>query len=87
MSLDFETGLELIQKAKKERRDERLFQQWVAQLPTMALNGHPISFEDYRDEVTGANIDIRPVSAILAELDEIEKEFAKGGSDNGNGNI
>lgn len=74
-SLDLETGLELILKAKQEERDRRIFEQWVAQLPFMAFVEQPMSFEDYRDMVTGANIDTRPTSEILAELDEIEKEF------------
>ena len=75
MSLDLETALRLILKAKEEERDERIFRQWVAQLPLMAMSGEPISFEDYRDRVTGANIDIRPTAEILAELDDVERKF------------
>lgn len=69
------TGLELILKAKEQEREDRIFQQWVAQLPTMALAGKPVSFSDYKDKVTGANIDRRPVAAIEAEIEEIEKSF------------
>lgn len=75
MSLDLETALRLIIKAKEEERDERIFRQWVAQLPLMAMSGEPISFEDYRDRVTGANIDLRPTAEILAELDDVERKF------------
>lgn len=75
MSLDLETALRLIIKAKEEERDERIFRQWVAQLPLMAMSGEPISFEDYRDRVTGANIDLRPTAEIMAELDDVERKF------------
>ena len=75
MSLDLETALRLIIKAKEEERDERIFRQWVAQLPLMAMSGETISFEDYRNRVTGANIDFRPTAEIMAELDDVERKF------------
>lgn len=64
-------------------RDDRIFQQWVAQLPVMAYSGKPISFADYKDRVTGANIDRRSTAEILAELDDIERELQEGGGANG----
>lgn len=83
MALDLEDGLQLIRKAQEKERDERIFQQWVAQLPIMAMGDTVVSFDDYRDRVTGANIDLRPTATILAELDEVEKQFKGGGTDNG----
>ena len=83
MQLDALTGLELILKAKTEERDARIFQQWVAQLPVMAMTGKSVSFAEYKDRVTGANIDTRPTSEILAELDELEKELSGGGDTDG----
>lgn len=75
MSLDLEMGLRLIRTAREKEREERIFQQWVVQLPIMAVGDAVISFEDYRDRVTGANIDTRPAADILAELDAVEREF------------
>lgn len=83
LQTDALTGLSLILKAKEQERDDRLFQQWVAQLPMMAFAGKPVSFADYKDRVTGANIDLRPVAEIEAELDEIEKELQRGGDADG----
>lgn len=71
-------GLPLIIKAMEKDRDERLFQQWVAQLPVMAISGKPVSFADYKDRATGANIDRRTAAEILAEIDEIERELNGG---------
>ena len=59
--------------------EERLFQQWVVQLPVMAYSGQYVSFADYKDRATGANIDRRSAAEILAELDEVERELQKGG--------
>lgn len=78
---DLETGLELIDKAKEKERDDRIFQQWSAQLPVMAITGQAISFADYKDRITGANIDLRPVAEIMREMDDVERELQEVGSD------
>lgn len=70
-------------KALEKDRDDRIFQQWVVQLPVMAYSGKPISFADYRDKVTGANIDRRSTAEILAELDDLERELQEGGGTDG----
>lgn len=62
----------------EKSREEQLFQQWVAQLPWMDKDTY-VSFADYKDRVTGANIDRRSVAEIMAELDEVERELQKGG--------
>ena len=78
MQTDIQTGLSLIFKAMEKTREERLFQQWVVQLPWMGKENF-VSFADYKDRVTGANIDRRSVAEIMAELDEVERELQKGG--------
>lgn len=74
---DIETGLQLCQKAIEKERDDRIFLQWIAQLPAMALAGKTMSLQEYKDQVTGVGIDMRPTSEILTELDEIEKSFGE----------
>ena len=81
LQLDVNAGLELIAKAMEKEREDRIFQQWVAQLPVMAFNGKSVSFADYKDRVTGANIDRRTTAEILRDLDEVEAELQKGGAD------
>lgn len=34
-----------------------------------------MSFEDYYDQATGANIDLRPAKEILAEVEEVRREI------------
>lgn len=66
-------------KAKEKEREERIFQQWVAQLPYMDKQTF-ISFEDYKNKLTGSNIDRRSVAEIEAELAEVEQRLQEGGS-------
>lgn len=59
-------------------REDRIFQQWVVQLPWMDPE-NAISFRDYKDRVTGANIDRRSVAEIEADLAEVEAQLQRGG--------
>lgn len=78
LQFDANTGAPLILKALEQEREERIFQQWTAQLSIMAYSGKYVSYADYKDRVTGANIDRRPTAEILAELDEVERELNGG---------
>ncbi len=83
MQSDADIGVELIAKALEKEHEDRIFMQWVAQLPVMAYTGKPVSFSEYKDRITGANIDRRPVAAIEAELAAVEKALQKGGEPDG----
>lgn len=87
MQMDADIGLELIGKAFEQERDERLHRQWTAQLPIMAYTGKNISFAEYRDRVTGANIDRRSVAEIQKEIDEAMRELRKEAHTDGDGNL
>lgn len=83
LQMDADIGAPLILKAMDQEREERIFQQWVAQLPIMAYTGVNVSFADYKDRVTGANIDRRSTAELLAELDDVERELQERGDANG----
>lgn len=76
LALDVASGIALIAKARERERDERFYRQWLAQLPFMGEDNF-IAFDEYRDRLTGANIDTRPTAVILAEMEAVEKEFRK----------
>ena len=78
LQLDADTGCALILKAQEQERDDRFFQQWVVQLPLMGRDNF-VSFADYKDNLTGANIDRRSTVEILAELEGVERELQGGG--------
>ena len=87
MQMDADDGLLLIQKALEQERDARIFQQWTAQLPIMAYTGKNISFAEYRDRLTGANIDRRSVAEIQKEIDEAMRELRKEVPSDGDGDL
>ena len=62
-----------MQKAREKETEERLFNQWVVQLPHMEENY--ISFEDYKERAYGRNIDKRSNDEILEEVAQIELEL------------
>jgi hypothetical protein len=51
----------------------------VAQLPYMDKKSF-VSFEDYKNKLTGANIDTRSVAEIEADLAEAERQLQRGGN-------
>lgn len=75
MGLDFDDAVDFIVLAKNKELEERLFMQWVVQLPWMSSDDDSlISFEDYRDRLTGKSICTKSRAEILAECLEIEAE-------------
>lgn len=74
MQMEIELAAKIIDKAKEKEQENRYFIQWAVQLPNMTKETY-ISFEDYVDKVTGRNIDTRPISECMAEIEEIKKKF------------
>lgn len=74
MQIDIETAERIIEKAREKEKENRYFLQWVVQLPNMTKETF-VSFESYMDNVTGRNIDRRPVSECMEEIEEIKKKF------------
>lgn len=75
MQSDIDLSMRIIQKAKEKEQEQRHFLQWVVQLPHMIPDENYISFNDYVDRVTGRNIDNRPVTECMKELEEVKKMF------------
>jgi len=76
---------EFVLKAVEKQKEEVLFAQWCVQLPVqsvLSLLGRKteyVSFEAYKNQGSGANIDMRSNEDMLSEIEEIEKKFMKGG--------
>jgi len=69
---------QLVETAREKEKEQRIHDEWCAHLPFMSMKFlEYISFRDYMDKVTGKNIDLRPASEILAEIEEIEKKFGE----------
>lgn len=65
-------------KAVNARNEEIARQQWTAMLPFMSLKMLKfVSFDDYKAQITGANLDLRSDEEILAEVQDIRKQFTE----------
>lgn len=84
MDLELQLGLQVIRKAEEKAKEERTFQQWVVQLPFMGLADAFVPYAEYRAQVSGQNLDLRPTAEIMAELDAVEAQFEEGKISNGN---
>ena len=68
----------LLETAISQERDKRIREQWLQLLPLMQMNVIKyISEEEYRLKVSGGDIDQRPASEILAEVQAIRKEIGE----------
>ena len=70
----------LAKEIKKQNRRDELKAEWNTYLPFAAMRLVKFkedSFEEYYKRVTGANIDLRPATDILAEAEEIKKQLGE----------
>lgn len=76
-TLDFMNDMELIsfiqlyRKAVENDQKERLYTQWCAMLPQFSKF---ISFNQFYDKATGADIDRRSVEEIMADIEETHRK-------------
>lgn len=69
MNMDVGEFIEFVLKAQEMEERDRLHEQWTAMLPLMSIQYlEYMSFEDYVDRCTGANIDMRPTNEIIADI-------------------
>lgn len=69
--MDITEFAEFVKMAKEKDQEERIYQQWCAMLPTM--NEYK-SFGEFKDILTGANLDLRPADVIIAEIEELHRK-------------
>ena len=72
--LSVEQFCRLIILALDEESKEQFRREWLALLPMMVFAQHYMTFDQYYETVTGANIDMRPVDEIIAEIDRKHAE-------------
>lgn len=72
MQMDVKTFIKFIQTGKEKEREERLHRQWTSMLPAMSKQELKyVSFEDYINQCTGKNIDLRSSEEIIKELETL----------------
>ena len=80
--LSLEQFVKLVLMALEEESKEKYRAEWLSLLPCMIFTNHYMTFEQYYETVTGANIDMRPAEEIMAEIDRkhAEAKESKDGS-------
>lgn len=74
--LDLVTLPKMLRKCIEAERRQEAREQWVALLPLMVRKeAKYISFEDYYEQTTGRNIDMRTDEEILAEVEEVRRQL------------
>lgn len=67
---------DLVRKAKEENERHRLREEWLAQLPFMALKMLKFTdFESYAGQRMSTSIDTRPANEILDEVEAVRREI------------
>lgn len=76
--MDTDTFIEMLEIALEDERKERAHRQWSAMLPFMSLGMlEYISFQEYFEKLSGKNVDLRPASEIIAEIEELHQKGGK----------
>lgn len=75
--LSLDRFIKLILLALEEESKEQFRREWLAMIPMMLFSGKYMTFEEYYNNVSGKNIDMRPAEEIMAEIDRAHAK-AKG---------
>ncbi len=74
----FDEYIEFIVLALTKERQDEVKGIYHALLPVMALRGKFMTFEQFFDKMTGADIDLRSADDILKESEEIQARLQNG---------
>lgn len=77
--MDLDEFAEFVLFAKENEKKEHHRAQWTAMLPFMSMGILKYKpFEEYEEEVSGKNIDLRPANEIMKEINDLHSK--KGGN-------
>lgn len=78
LSMEVYDFLIFLEKALKKEEEERIRLQWISMLPYMSMKSlEYISFEQYYEQCTGGNIDLRPAEEIMEDIREAHRRAGK----------
>ena len=76
--MSFNEFIDFLVLAMTEEKKDKVRGDYQAMLPFLMLRGKYMTFEQFYDEMTGANIDWRPSDEILKEAEEIQARLKNG---------
>lgn len=72
--LDTDIAYELLAEIRTKKRELKAWEQWLELLPHMVLKRmNFIEYEDFKNRVTGSDIDTRPIEEIMADVEEVRR--------------
>lgn len=75
MTMDADDFFDLVEIAIQKEKEEKIHRQWCSMLPFMSMKMlEYISFPEYIDKCSGKNIDMRPASEIIADIEETHQK-------------
>ena len=78
MRMDVGRFVEFVLKAKEQERKEQIQRQWTSMLPLMSIQYLKyIPFDEYYENCTGVNIDLRSNEEIIADIEEAHRKAHK----------
>ena len=75
LSMPFDVGTDLILKCIDSINKERIYLEWLVQLPLQRFEKEYISFKEYYDKRTGKNISTKSDAEIIEIARETERYF------------
>lgn len=76
--MDFWEFVEFVNLAIENERKDKAERLYLVLLPKLIEINKYMTFDQFYDELSGANHDFRPASEILKESEEIEKRLKNG---------
>ena len=76
--MSFDEFIDFLVLAMAEEKKDKIRGTYYAMLPFLLLRDRYMTFEEFYDKFTGADIDWRPADEILKEAEEIQEKFANG---------
>lgn len=73
--MPFDEGVRLIVKCLEKVKEERIYLEWLVQLPLQRFEKEYISFKEYYDKRTGKNISTKSDAEIIEIARETERHF------------
>ena len=69
--MDILSFLDLISYAITKEKEDKLYQMWCGMLPKFQKF---MAFEEFKEKMTGANIDTRSAEEIMADIEETHRK-------------
>jgi len=76
MMLDVCHGVELLDSLHEKEYEEKMWYQWLSVYPHMTQETF-VSFGDYLDRLKPKQVETRPTSELVKELEELKRSFEK----------